>query len=96
MILYLSYAEKDKFEIDINEIIDIKNFVQQNNNRQIEYILSGVVLVELKGKEKVYSSISKNKNGDWRFFDGKAIHSSSFNDLKNHKNFKILVYSYLE
>lgn len=96
LILYLSYAEKDKFEIDINEIIDIKNFVQQNNNRQIEYILSGVVLVELKGKEKVYSSISKNKNGDWRFFDGKDIHPSSFNNLKNHKNFKILVYSYLE
>ena len=96
LILYIKSKYNNKFDLDINEAINIKNFVKQNNNENIEYILSGAVFIEFKENEKIYTSITKNKNEDWKYFDGKNIHNSNLDELKNHKNVKILIYSYLE
>ena len=46
--------------------------------------------------EKVYSSISKNKNNQWIYFNGKVPQYTNFNEIQNHKNIEFLFYSILE
>ena len=96
LILQLKY-QTNNFNFIIEEKIDIKNYIRSNDISPTKYQLTGVIFYEYNiNTEKVYSSISKNKNNQWLYFNGKALHYSNFNEIQNHKNIEFLFYSILE
>ena len=47
-------------------------------------------------EEKKYTSISKDMNNQWVYFNGKKILDSNLNDIQNHNNIEFLFYSVLD
>ena len=96
LILQLKY-QKNNFNFIIGEKIDIKNYIRRNDISPTKYQLTGVIFYEYNiNTEKVYSSISKNKNNQWIYFNGKVPQYTNFNEIQNHKNIEFLFYSILE
>ena len=92
-ILHLKY-EQYNFNLMIQETIDIKDFVEQQEYCNTKYILTGAIFFESNDDdEKIFSSISKNINNEWIYFNGKEIKPSSFNDIQQHKNIQYLFYA---
>ena len=93
LIFQINY-KSNKFNLLIEETIDITNYVEKNQDCETNYILVGAIFCELNNnKEEIFTSISKNINNQWIYFNGKAIQNSSFNELQNHKNLQYLFYS---
>ena len=96
LILQLNY-QTNNFNLIIEEKIDIKNYVRRNDVCKTKYQLTGVIFYEYNSnEEKVYSSISKNENNQWLYFNGKTLQLTNFNEIYNHKNIEFLFYSILE
>ena len=96
LILRLEY-EKNTFNFIIEEIIDIKDFVKINSNCLTKYKLMGAIFSEYNANgEKIYTSISKDMNNQWVYFNGKKILDSNLNDIQNHNNIEFLFYSVLD
>ena len=91
-IIEVSYTGNN-FKLKIEETIDIRKYVQNKDNIS-NYTLVGAIFKESNSNNvEVYTSITKNQNGDWIYFNGKEFHNSSLNDLKNHNNLEYLFYS---
>ena len=96
LILQLDYKNND-FNLNIDETIDIKNFVKRKDISKTKYELRGAIFYEYKvNGEKIYTSISKDMNNQWIYFNGTKILSSNFNEILNHKNIQFLFYSISE
>jgi len=96
LILQLNY-QTNNFNLIIEEKIDIKNYVRRNDVCKTKYQLTGVIFYEYNSnEEKVYSSISKNENNQWLYFNGKTLQLTNLNEIYNHKNLEFLLYSILE
>jgi len=96
LILYISYKEKDIFNLTIDEFINIKDFVERNDFCKVDYRLVGAIFIENIGNENKYISITRNiklNDNSWLYFNGNSIKKSSFNELSNHKNLKMLFYT---
>ena len=94
LILEIDYSKWDKFKLTINEFINIAEFVQMKNMIQTNYKLMGAVFLETKENEPdKYVSITRDNTNQWRYFNGNSICNSSYNDLQNHPNLKLLFYS---
>ena len=96
LILNISYKEKDLFNLTIDESINIKDFVERTDVSKVNYRLVGAIFIENIGNENKYISITRNiqlNDGSWLYYNGDSIKKTSFNELLNHKNLKMLFYS---
>ena len=96
LILDISYNEKDIFTLTIDEFINIKDFVERKDFCKVDYRLVGAIFIENIGNENKYISITRNiklNDNSWLYFNGNSIKKSSFNELSNHKNLKMLFYT---
>ena len=93
LILEINYEDEQKFNLTINEYIDLGEFIELKDISKCNYHLVGAIFIEQNEKEKKYISITKNENKDWVYFNGKNFENSSFNELANHKKLRMLFYS---
>ena len=94
LILEIDYEKENLFNLNIDEKINIQPFIEKIDISKSNYYLVGAIFAEQKENEsRKYVSISRAKNGNWYYFDGTNIRNSSLNDLKNHKQLKMLFYS---
>jgi hypothetical protein len=96
LILSISYKEKDIFNLNIDESINIKDFVERTDVSKVNYRLVGAIFIENIGNENKYISITRNiqlNDDSWLYFNGNSFKKSSFNELSNHKNLRMLFYS---
>ena len=94
----IDYDEKNenKFKLNIDECINIQEFVERTDLSKVIYRLVGAIFIEKKENEnKKYVSITKYQKGTWYYFNGESIQTSSLNDLINHNKVQVLVYSSL-
>ena len=84
--------EQNNFDLKIEETIDIKNYIERNDDIS-NYKLIGAIFKETKDNYEVYTSITKNKDEKWIYFNGNDFQNSSFDELKSHKNLQYLFYS---
>ena len=92
----ISYKEKDLFNLTIDETINIKDFVERTDVSKVDYRLVGAIFIENFGNESKYISISRNiqiNDGSWLYYNGDSIKKTSFNEILNHKNLKMLFYT---
>ena len=88
----MNYTENN-FSLKIEETIDLRKYIQRNDDIN-DYALVGAIFKESNSNnEEVYTSITKNQNGQWIYFNGKGFQNSSLNELKNHNNLQYLFYS---
>ena len=94
LILEIDYEKENSFKLDIDENINIQQFIEKIDISKSNYYLVGAIFAEQNENEsRKYVSITRGQNGNWFFFDGNFIKNSSLNDLKNHKQLKMLFYS---
>ena len=89
----IGYSDETKFKLNIDENIDIGEFVERKDISKYKYSLVGGIFSEQEDEGKKYVCICKNKNVGWIYFNGNAILKSSFNELINHNKLKILFYT---
>ena len=94
LILEIDYEKENSFKLDIDENINIQQFIEKIDISKSNYYLVGAIFAEQNENEsRKYVSITRGQNGNWFYFDGNFIKNSSLNDLKNHKQLKMLFYS---
>ena len=96
LILSISNYNENKYKLAIDEIIDLKDFVERSDISNIVYKLIGAIFIDKKEDENIYVSIARNiqlNDGSWLYFNGNSIIKCSFNELINHKNLKMLFYT---
>ena len=94
LILEIDYEKEDTFKLNIDETINIQEFVQNRDVSKVIYNLVGAIFIEKKNNQSSqYVSISKNQNGNWYYFNDESVKLSSLNDLKNHGQLRMLFYS---
>ena len=93
LILEIGYADETKFKLNIDENIDIGEFVERKDISKYKYTLVGGIFSETDDNGRKYICICKNKNVGWINFNGNAILKSSFNELISHNKLKILFYT---
>ena len=92
-ILEISYEDESKFNLKIEQQIDISDFVERKDVSLVKYNLVGAIFTENKNGNKVYVSISKLVDGGWVYFNGNSIQSCKFDKLEKHKDLQMLFYS---
>ena len=91
-IIELSYKQNN-FDLKIEERINIKKYIEINDDIS-DYKLVGAIFKESNNNhEEIYTSIVKNQNNQWIYFNGNGFQNCSFDELKSHKNLKYLFYS---
>ena len=94
LILEIEYEDEKEFNLTIDEVINIQDFVEMKNLSTVNYNLVGAIFKEKNENEyKKYVSFTKKTNGGWIYFDGNTIKESSFNELAKHNNLQMLFYS---
>ena len=94
LILSVSGEKEDKYNLIIDEKIDIGEFVQRKDVSNVKYHLVGAIFIEQNEQEGTkYVSITRKENGGWIYFNGNTIQDCSFSDLANHKKLQMLFYS---
>ena len=93
LILEIGYSDETKFKLNIDENIDIGEFVERKDISKYKYTLVGGIFSEQEEEERKYVCICKNKNVGWIYFNGNAILKSSYNELVSHNKLKILFYT---
>ena len=91
LIINLSNEKSEKYKLTINKSIDISDFVEMKNAVNTKYDLVGAIFYE--DKKNIYISISKNQNGEWLSCDSNSVTKTSFNELVNHSNARMLFYA---
>ena len=93
-VLEVSSENEDKYNLTINEFINLENFVERKDISKVQYKLVGAIFIETKeGEGKKYVSITRKDNGGWIYFNGNSIQDCTFNDLANHKKLQNLFYT---
>ena len=91
LIINLTNEKSEKYKLTINKSIDISDFVERKDIVKTKYDLVGAIFYE--DKKNIYISISKNENGEWLSCDSNSVTKSSFNELVNHSNARMLFYA---
>ena len=96
LVLLCEYSNSNKFELQIDEYIDISDFVERKDINKTKYRLIGAIFNEqLENEPKKYVSYTKERNGQWKYFNGTYLSDSNFNEIQNHDNVEILFYALL-
>lgn len=94
LILGFNYNDESKFNYNIEENINLSQIVERNDICKTCYRLIGATFTEKNEDDTIkYVSYTKDKYGQWKFFNGNSIQNSSFNELQNHKNIQSLFYT---
>jgi hypothetical protein len=96
LILNISSFNEDKYKLNIDEFINIKDFVERNDISSFYYKLIGAIFIEKNQDERKYVSLCRNiqlNDGSWLYFNGNSIQKCSFNELNNHKRLEMLFYT---
>ena len=94
LILNISSFNEDKYKLNIDEFINIKDFVERKDISKVNYRLVGAIFKENVGNESKYISITRNiklNDNSWLYFNGNSIQKCSFNEIINHKKLEILI-----
>ena len=93
-ILEIVYDDESAFNLQIDERIDISNYVERKEFCKVKYTLVGAIFIETDNNDnEKYVSISKLPNGQWVYFNGSSVQYSSFANLQNHNHLQMLFYS---
>ena len=93
-ILEICYDDPKKFELKIDQKINISDFVERKDVSKVTYALVGAIFTEKgEGEDEVYVSISKLPNGQWVYYNGNSIQNCNFDKLQKHPNLQMLFYS---
>ena len=96
LVLLFDYSNSNKFEMQIDEYIDISDFVERKDINKSKYRLIGAIFNEqFESEPKKYVSYTKERNGQWKYFNGTYLSDSNFNEIQNHDNIEILFYASL-
>ena len=97
MIVGMDSSKDDKFNIKIEEYINISNFVERTDICKTNYRLIGAIFNEKNEDDDSmkYISYTKDTNGQWKYFNGKSMQNSNFDEVKNHKHLLSLFYTSL-
>ena len=96
IIIGFSYTNENAFSFQIEEFINLYNFVEKNNHCKIKYRLVGAIFHEkFEGEPKKYVSYTKDTNGQWKYCNGNYISNSDFNEIQNHEHIEALFYTSL-
>ena len=94
LILAMDYSKEDNFILQIEEYIDISNYVERKDISKTKYRLIGAIFNEKKDDIVKYISYTKDIiDGQWKYFNGKTYENSNLNELQNHKGIKALFYT---
>ena len=92
-ILEISYNDENLFNLNIDEFINIQEFVERKDFSKCNYFLVGAIFLENnQNDEPKYISISKEKNA-WIYCNGDNVKYCTYYDLSQHKHLKMLFYS---
>ena len=97
MIVGMDSSKDDKFNIKIEEYINLSNFVERTDICKTNYRLIGAIFNEKNEDDDSmkYISYTKDTNGHWKYFNGKSMQNSNFDEVKNHKHLLSLFYTSL-
>jgi len=96
LILGFEYSDESKFIINIEETINISEFVERTDICKTKMRLVGAIFVEKNDEDyNKYVSYTKDINGQWKFCNGENIQNSNLNELQNHKGIQALFYTSL-
>ena len=94
LILGFDYADESKFIINIEENINISEFVERTDICKTFLRLVGAIFIERDVDDtNKYVSYSKDINGQWIYCNGTNVQNSSLYDLQNHKGIQALFYT---
>ena len=93
LILMLDYKNANDFILQIEEFIDISDFVIRKDVNNPKYRLIGVIFSEKNEDVIKYFSNTKDDNQQWNYFNGISYENSNLNELQNHKNIEVLFYT---
>ena len=93
LILMLDYKNANDFTLQIEEFIDISDFVIRKDVNNPKYRLIGVIFSENNEDVIKYFSYTKDDNQQWNYFNGISYENSNLNELQNHKNIEVLFYT---
>ena len=93
-ILEICYDDESKFNLKIDQNINISDFVERKDFCRVNYTLVGAIFIEKDNNDnEKYVSVSKIPNGGWVYFNGNSVQNCGFDTLQNHKNLQMLFYS---
>ena len=93
-ILEICYDDESKFNLKIDQNINISEFVERKDFCKVNYALVGAIFIEKDDNDnEKYVSVSKIPNGGWVYFNGNSVQNCGFDTLQNHKNLQMLFYS---
>jgi len=93
-ILEICYDDENKFDLKIEQQINISDYVERKDVSRVKYALVGAIFIEkIQGGGEKYVSISKLVDGNWVYYNGDSIQASTFDKLQKHKNLQMLFYS---
>ena len=93
-ILEICYDDENKFNLKIDQNINISDFVERKDFCKVNYTLVGAIFIEKDNNDnEKYVSVSKIPNGGWVYFNGNSVQNCGFDTLQNHKNLQMLFYS---
>ena len=90
----MDYTDGNKFNLKIEEYIDLSNFVDKKDI--INFRLIGAIFTDKKDDNTIkYVSYTKDTQEQWIYFNGTILTYSNINELRNHKGIKYLFYTSL-
>ena len=92
-ILEICYSDENLFYLNIDEYINIQEFVERKDVSKYNYYLVGAIFLENNQNEiPKYISISRGDMG-WILYNGDTVKTCTFQDLCQHKHLKMLFYT---
>ena len=92
-IFEICYENESKFNLKIDQSINISDFVERKDVSRVQFNLVGAIFLEKDGEGIKYVSVSKLTDGGWVYYNGNSIQNCNFDKLQNHKNLRMLFYS---
>ena len=92
-IFEICYDNESKFNLTIEQNINISDFVERNDVSRVQYSLVGAIFIEKDDNGEKFVSISKLTDGGWVYYNGNSIQNCNFDKLQKHKNLQMLFYS---
>ena len=94
LIIAFNYSDESKFILNIEENINISEFVERTDICKTNMRLVGAIFIETNDDDtNKYVSFSKDKNGQWKYCNGTNVQNCSLYDLQNHKGIQALFYT---
>ena len=93
-IIRIENEDENIYKLNIDENINISEFVERKDVCKINYYLVGAIFIEQnEDEEKRYVSFTRLGNNDWVYYNGYTVDYCTFDDLVNHTKPQMLFYS---